>query len=263
MKFFLLIISCLFFLVVRTQVDVRFVQHLSVNGLKTEHFAYLQTKGSYKEGDTLAYHWSKYFLQYGQAEELIQSVGFCKNFFVADTSFSNAVSRFFLLGPEKHKNVFFPDIIQQQKKSFYTNQMFNLFKIVAHPKITDTVFVPQRLHFSFKNFQETFDKKPAMAGFLSAVLPGSGKLYVGRPKSFFNVLFAHVLYGLSVYESNRKLGLKNPYTVFCISYSGLFYLANIYGSYHDTKRAKQEKRNQFLHDASNYYKIYCRYPDGE
>ena len=74
-------------------------------------------------------------------------------------------------------------------------------------------------------------KSPALAGLMSAVIPGAGKFYAGRKDegiaSFFTVgIFA----GLTA-ECWAKKGPKDWRTIVFGTLGSLFYIGNIYGSY--------------------------------
>ena len=240
------------------QKEKEFVKHLLKNNLKSEHFTLLQLK-SKLPFDSLNYLWSQYYLNYNENQNLIKSIQQSSFFLEKDTAFFNACSVYFLSQKPSGLDGFY-SIAQNLNRPYYSSQIYSLVKLINEPAARDTFLIPIKLKTSFNNFFVSCKKKPAIAAGLSAVLPGAGKLYTGRPRSFVNVLFAHVLNGIALYETINKRGIKNPYSIFCVSYTGLFYLANVYGSYHDVKQARMEKRKKFLFDAKNYYNINCHYP---
>lgn len=73
-------------------------------------------------------------------------------------------------------------------------------------------------------------KSPLLAGAMSAVIPGSGKIYAGDLRSGVSTFLVVGALGLMAAESWKKLGGKDWRTITLTSIFGLFYTANIYGS---------------------------------
>jgi tetratricopeptide (TPR) repeat protein len=85
-------------------------------------------------------------------------------------------------------------------------------------------------------------KSPITAGFLSAIVPGSGKLYARRSwDGFYSLLIVGTMAWQS-YEGYRKDG---PVSVRCLLFGGLggvFYAGNIYGSIVAARKHNESKR---------------------
>ena len=73
-------------------------------------------------------------------------------------------------------------------------------------------------------------KSPLLAGLMSAIVPGAGKIYVGKPGEGIASMLATVGFGLITIENYRKLGLNNFKTLFFGSIFAANYVSNIYGS---------------------------------
>ena len=65
---------------------------------------------------------------------------------------------------------------------------------------------------------------------MSAIIPGSGKIYAGDLRSGVSSFLVVGALGLMAAESWKKLGGKDWRTITLTSVFGLFYTANIYGS---------------------------------
>jgi hypothetical protein len=65
---------------------------------------------------------------------------------------------------------------------------------------------------------------------MSAILPGSGKFYVGKKGQAISTFVGTVGLGLITWENYRKLGLANVKTIFFGSVFAANYVSNIYGS---------------------------------
>ncbi len=77
--------------------------------------------------------------------------------------------------------------------------------------------------------QNAVTKSPATAAILSAVLPGSGKIYTGDYSDGITAFLANVLLAYLAYDN-----IKNERVYRAVIFSGLsawFYAGNIYGSY--------------------------------
>jgi hypothetical protein len=87
-------------------------------------------------------------------------------------------------------------------------------------------------------------KSPALASALSAVIPGSGKVYTGDWKDgLISLLFV----GATSFQAIRGYNLYGPKSGFFISYSAIasaFYLGNIYGSYKSAKRHNEKSKRK-------------------
>jgi len=89
------------------------------------------------------------------------------------------------------------------------------------------------------------DKKPCLAGSMSAIIPGSGKFYTG---DITDGIMGLVFVGSTAFRSIRgfsKLGVKSPrgwiFGTLCLG----FYTGNIYGSVKAAKRKNQKKRDVY------------------
>ena len=74
-------------------------------------------------------------------------------------------------------------------------------------------------------------KSPALAGLMSAVIPGAGKFYAGRKDEAFASLFTVGIFAGLTAECWIKKGPKDWRTIAFGALGSLFYIGNIYGSY--------------------------------
>ena len=73
-------------------------------------------------------------------------------------------------------------------------------------------------------------KSPLLAGFLSAVLPGSGRVYVGRPNDALLSVFLLGVLGWTAYDGFSENGVSSRKGWTFGTIGGIFYLGNVYGS---------------------------------
>lgn len=92
-------------------------------------------------------------------------------------------------------------------------------------------------------------KKKSMftAGLLSAIVPGSGKIYAGRMGEGISAFLMTAGMALVTYENFRKDGWKDPKTIFFGTIFTTFYIGNIWGSALSVKLIRDEY-NQYVQE---------------
>jgi len=83
-------------------------------------------------------------------------------------------------------------------------------------------------------------KSPWVAGLLSAVVPGAGKVYAGKPYQGISSLFPIAALALLTHESYRKRGPRSAEFYAFGSLLTVFYVGNIWGSVFTVKIKKRE-----------------------
>ena len=78
--------------------------------------------------------------------------------------------------------------------------------------------------------KELPSKSPLLAGFLSTVLPGSGRIYVGRSNDALLTVFLLGVLGWAAYDGFAENGVSSRKGWTFGALGGIFYLGNIYGS---------------------------------
>jgi hypothetical protein len=69
-----------------------------------------------------------------------------------------------------------------------------------------------------------------LSGLLSTIVPGSGKLYAGKPTEALGAFIPIASFGLLAAESYNKAGIKSVGFISFASLFTIFYLGNIWGS---------------------------------
>lgn len=129
------------------------------------------------------------------------------------------------------------------------------------PENVDQFKVPPDIHQSYKRYYKDNGKSTFLAGALSAVVPGLGKIYLGKKKQGINMFLANAMYGIQAYESYRLTRLSSPRFIIFGSIFSVFYLSNIAGSVMGAKKQKRDSKKQFIHDISQYHiDDYSRHP---
>lgn len=89
--------------------------------------------------------------------------------------------------------------------------------------------------------QETHrSKSPLLAGVMSCIIPGSGKIYAGKTGEGIAAMIATTGFGLITWENYRKLGIDHVKTIFFGSIFAANYVSNIYGSIISVRIIKNE-----------------------
>lgn len=242
----LLLASFLLNTILHAQINTLFVKYLSDLDLVNEQFTYLNSFAPHT--DSLNYHWFNFHLKNKNIAQLLE-LNAPENIQIrSNKELINKASIEILTGRSVIKQNWFNSV----KMSDSLFQEIRLAYLVSERSAQPNgsgLYTTSR----YKKYNRSVRKKPLIGGLCSMVVPGLGKWYAGKPKSFLTTLLLNASYGLSSYESINKLGIKNGYSIATLSIAGLFYVANVYGGYKATKDAKKEHKHQFLLDAQNYY----------
>jgi hypothetical protein len=91
-----------------------------------------------------------------------------------------------------------------------------------------------------------YGKSPLVAGVLSAIIPGAGKVYAHRPAQGLNSLILVSGFVFSAWEGYRNKGYNSPQFYLFSGLGAVFYIGNIWGSVSEIKL--QKKRNQIRYE---------------
>lgn len=86
-------------------------------------------------------------------------------------------------------------------------------------------------------------KSPTLAGIMSGIIPGSGKIYAGKTGAGIASFIGTVGFGFIARENYRKLGIGHAKTIIFGSIFAFNYLSNIYGSVISVKIIENEYKN--------------------
>ena len=73
-------------------------------------------------------------------------------------------------------------------------------------------------------------KSGLLAGCMSAVIPGLGKIYAGKTKQGLSSFLPVTLMGVQAYEAYRVSGIKSVRFILSAGLFSVFYFGNIWGS---------------------------------
>lgn len=111
------------------------------------------------------------------------------------------------------------------------------------------VFANKLLESEYSNLKNYYKidrnikrKSPLVAGLLSAIVPGMGKVYAGNTGQGLASFLSCGLFGAIAFENSFRLGYTHPQTLFFMGVFGAFYIGNIWGSAVSVQAIKNEKQ---------------------
>lgn len=115
---------------------------------------------------------------------------------------------------------------------------YNHFAFSKEEKVLDGIY---------QDLLEHKEKSYFWAGFMSAILPGSGKIYVGKLGEGLYALLANAVLAAITYENYTKAGPGNIKTIAAGAAFTTFYVGNIYGSVASVKQYRQDFNHEMDH----------------
>ena len=89
-------------------------------------------------------------------------------------------------------------------------------------------------------------RSPLLAGILSTIVPGAGRVYTGRVGDAFTSLFLVGITGWRAYDGFQRDGLSSVTGWTLGTISGIFYVGNIYGSVISARVYNRHVADEFL-----------------
>ena len=131
-----------------------------------------------------------------------------------------------------------------QKRWDDASRLFNQFDLQKLPLDSrETLPIYRKYAEEGKNLPA---KSPMLAGLFSAIVPGTGKIYAGRPNDAVFTLVVLGLTGWQTYDGFHRDATKSTKGWIFGTLSGLFYLGNVYGSVVATQVHNREIEEDFL-----------------
>ncbi|MBK7886460.1 MAG: hypothetical protein IPJ86_03900 [Bacteroidetes bacterium] len=149
-------------------------------------------------------------------------------------------------------NNFFTDLKHFELSGTYLllhdHSSFDSIQAVYHPQ--DSLLQAEFEYYKQYNvlLQTTKKKSAFLAGALSAVIPGLGKVYTGKPGQGLAAFLKTVPLAAITIENYRVNGFNNPQLYIFGSLFALFYVGNIWGSTLSANIVYQEKIDEIHHN---------------
>ncbi len=247
---------CLSFVAI-AQFNLKFIYHLKSNNLVREHLTYLNQQKNKSEinTDSLFFLFQDFYLSQKNNDSLYFSLKANSKIALSDSLINCELSKYWLSTLDSKQAYFWFDTLNKNPNCNCSKLIEEAFER-ANQKANKQPLLMDSYFNSYKDLQKAYNKKPLVAAGLSALVPGLGKWYIGKPKVFLLNFLAHFAYASQSYEAIRKLGFKANYTYFILGFGSVFYISNIYGSYNDAKINRLEKKKIYLHEANTFYSDY-------
>jgi TM2 domain-containing membrane protein YozV len=238
----------------KAQSNHQFLTHLYHNKLEREIYRYLQKTESNQ--DTLHYQLMKYSVIFNHDTMLLDLAGKTKSLNLHDTLLNRNISlKILVKGDNTLKRFWFDTLLKNDSDA----ELKELWRVSENPNTTGESLHINSYSDSYRKYKKSFNKKPFVAGALSAAVPGLGKLYIGKPYAALGVFLGNAIQIGETAEAIKVLGVNTAFSIFDISVASLYYLANIAGSYYDCKVAKKMKKINFINDANLFYRDYFNF----
>lgn len=236
-----------------SQIDTAFVAYLANYKMKTEHAHYLEN--SSVSAEQKSFEKARFHVLYEEDSMFFVELNLAESLVFADNEFVSYLTVYFLKKPEAYRSLWFQKLMEHMALQ---SAWFASHHLTTYPTRDSEMTVPEEIRSSYHRYLKSTQKNPFLAATFSGILPGIGQLYIGKPRLFATTFLSIGVLGLQSFESYRKLGIKHPLTLVNLGFFSGFYLANIYGSYRDTKAKAKELREEYLRDASDYYQYTLR-----
>lgn len=242
----------------QSQINFNLLNHFYFNNLTNEHLAYLEKID--KSNDSLNFYYTKYYISVKLDTFVYKYSIKTKDYFYNDTNFTCQLSKYWLKKSSHPFAKIWFDSTLTNPKCLCDKEIQIAFKRAFSKQITNDTLKMDNYKISYYELKKYKQKKkPLIAATLSAIVPGLGKWYIGKPRAFIFNLLANGAYVAQSVESIKKVGIKNAYTIFIISFGSVFYLSNVYGTYNDAKIKLKEKKLIYLNEANTFYNDYFNF----
>lgn len=115
------------------------------------------------------------------------------------------------------------------KSNYYLDESWNA--------LYDAVTMHRQMKYKNKYFATS----------LSFIVPGLGKVYLGKPRQALSTFSGIALLSLESWEAYKKEGIRSPLFITFASLSTLFYVGNLYGTF-QLNHAVASKQKQHYHE---------------
>ncbi|MDA3893157.1 MAG: hypothetical protein PF517_15960 [Salinivirgaceae bacterium] len=143
------------------------------------------------------------------------------------------------------------ELIKFEKASIYilnsNMDAFNKYQTIQDTSFNQLYDAQLKLNDYAFRIQHHKTKSPLIAGLMSAVIPGSGKMYTGKIGEGISTLLGMSVLGAITYENYSKVGISNYKTILFGSLFTVLYAGNIFGSVYSVKVYRNEFNESISH----------------
>lgn len=124
---------------------------------------------------------------------------------------------------------------------------FNKYKAVQDTSFNELFDAQMKLNNYAFRLEHHKQKSPVLAGIMSAIIPGSGKMYTGKIGEGISTFLGMSILGAITYENYHKAGINNYKTITFASLFTVLYAGNIFGSVYSVKVYRSEFNESLKH----------------
>ena len=121
-----------------------------------------------------------------------------------------------------------------------------LFKALQQSEVGHVSEKAEMYHLYAEKGAHLPTRSPFLAGTLSTIVPGAGRLYTGRLGDAFTTLFTVGITGWQAYDGFRRDGISSAKGWTLGTLCGIFYVGNIYGSVISARVYNRHVTDEFL-----------------
>ncbi len=259
MRFFLLLIALSNSLQVLSQKndyksDKAFFQYLVKNSQYKDVASFISLN-EIKDDSTLFYVGKYYFYisNYNDAISCFRKFDKSSSFYERSIVNKNNSLVFAGLAPNFSDTVFCSNdtssaLLHFSFKSYYAlKRDIDAFEKYYSPLNIIVLEEDRKIKSTMDEWKNHKNKSPVIAGLLSAIIPGSGKVYAKKPWQGLSSFLLVTAFGLSAWEGYKKNSFNSPQFYLFGSLCATFYIGNIWGSVSEVKLQKKHF-NQRIND---------------
>ncbi len=244
--------------------DIGFTDYLIKNSLTDDALVFLKTMKeqnsiTLSQNDTIHYYIANIYYKTGQFDSA--------SYYYEKVSFNSAYSlkSSFFLGNSFLK---MDSLSLAEKSLLKINTTDTLMNELLHFQLSGLALLQRNLttyntyskNLTYKNYHLLNEEKilldysnkiknlkkksPFVAGTLSALIPGLGKVYAGKPRQGITSIIPVAILGLQTFEAYNKAGVKSARFIIFGSLFSVFYIGNIWGSVLSVNIVNQEINNE-------------------
>ena len=256
--FFILLsvkLSAQYFDTISVSEKIKFARYLKKNNQTEDALFLLHQLNSTGNNDSLKLMEVRLLLDLKRAN---QSIDLANNFLETSSDTSSSICALQLLKNHGHllkenadslfepacSHIIHKDIWRIQLLSKYLlKSRFEDFEMVfnsGHSDHSVLAVIEFALNVQKYEMMNRRKKSPFLAGLLSTILPGSGKIYAGKPREALNAFLPTVFNFAQAAEGYYYKKLDSPHLYIFGTIGSVFYFSNIYGSGMAAKRKNEE-----------------------
>lgn len=232
--------------------DEAFARHLLLGNKRTELATYLDAQRSRFSNDSAQYWSATFYAHFNEITPFHHHFLLSRNVGMRDTLLLQRGDVLMFRADSKEQTAWFIETAKHTSP-MHQNMVASYYRPLRIQ--IDVQSAPWQLQGSLEAYASLREKTAFGVAWRSIAIPGWGRLYSGRKRTALGVFLGTLTIGAQVFESVRRLGPANPYSILCMSYLAIFYSGEVYGNIKALNNVKEERLKQYYYDCSDYYSV--------